>query len=59
MRRAFDHLGLPDYPLPSYEILNTEPYPQLGGHLQDRLKRFYAPHNKRLENLLQQEFQWS
>ena len=53
MNRVWAHLGLPPYPVNDAEAKNTRSYDTMDEHIKTYLRAFYAPHNRKLNTLLQ------
>jgi hypothetical protein len=56
--RAFEFLGLPPYDSPSYDVAGARPHPNLDHELRRRLSEHFAPHNRRLDELLGTHLGW-
>ena len=57
--RVYAHLGLPDHRLASYDIHYKGDYEKkVDPRLRERLARFFAPHNARLEEILGRRLPW-
>lgn len=57
--RVYAHLGLPDHQLANYEVHLQGSYEKgLPSRLRERLMRFFAPHNARLEEMIGRRLQW-
>ncbi len=53
------HLGLPPWmPELTPQKTNTAPYPEMNPETRQRLVDYFAPHNRRLYDLLGREFSW-
>jgi hypothetical protein len=59
MRRAFAYLDLEPRIAPSYKQYIPGSYSRLDPALRERLTEFYAPHNRRLAELLGRELPWA
>ena len=55
--RALVHLDLPLYKVEDESAKNTRNYDPIKPEMEQMLKRFYKPHNERMETLLGDE--WS
>ena len=58
MKKVFEHLNLPYYKVEDESAKNTRSYNEMTLKTEYMLRRFYAPHNARLERLLSDE-EWS
>jgi len=58
MKKVFEHLNLPYYKVEDESAKNTRSYNEMTLKTEHMLRRFYAPHNARLERLLSDE-EWS
>jgi hypothetical protein len=67
MSRVFAHLGLPDCKIQDTAAKNTRAYKPLdsstdtnagGAEVKERLRRFYAPHNRLLMKILGRDLGW-
>ncbi len=58
LAKVHAHLGLPDHREAAYPVHLQGRYEKNRSPLQDRLARFFAPHNQRLEELLGQRLPW-
>jgi tetratricopeptide (TPR) repeat protein len=57
--RVFAHLGLPDHRLAQYEVHYKGDYDKrLAPRVRERLTRFFAPHNARLEEVIGRRLPW-
>lgn len=59
MRRVFDFLGLPDYPLSEYKRLNPGFYKPTDDSTRQLLSNYFQPYNQKLEEFLGMKFNWS
>lgn len=59
LSRVYAHLDLPDHQLDDYEVHLKGSYDRERSPLQERLARFFAPHNQRLFELLGRELPWT
>lgn len=55
---VYAHLDLPDHRLPEYEVHLPGSYSREASPVRERLSRFFAPHNRRLEDLLGRSLHW-
>lgn len=58
LNQTLDFLGLPPATAVSLEARNTRQYPSLAESTAARLRAEFAPHNRRLEQLLGRSFGW-
>jgi hypothetical protein len=56
--RALAFLGLPAHDLPRYEVAGARPHTDIDPELRRRLYEYFAPHNRRLWELLGRSFEW-
>lgn len=56
--RVFEFLGLPAWPLVDLGGKNIARYPEMPRNIRSNLIDYFAPHNKRLYDLLGTEFDW-
>ena len=56
--RAFEFLGLPRHELSGYDIAGARPHASLDPELRRRLSEHFAPHNRRLYELLGRHLGW-
>ncbi len=59
MKKVFTFLGLPDYRLPQYKKYNAGKYSSIDEQLYVRISEFFQPHNQRLEEYLNEKFNWN
>ncbi len=57
-RETLDFLGLERHDLDHYRAFNQKPYADLGLETRERLRRYFAEPNRRLEALLGRELGW-
>lgn len=58
-QQVFDFLELPECNISSFIHTNKGEYVSLDDSLRERLKRYFQPHNQRLEELLDMKFNWT
>jgi tetratricopeptide (TPR) repeat protein len=58
LSKVYAHLDLPDHRMEDYEVHLRGSYDREQTPIQDRLSRFFAPHNRRLEDLLGRQLHW-
>jgi hypothetical protein len=59
MARVYGHLGLPNHRLAQYDIHYKGEYEKaLAPQVRERMVRFFAPHNARLEETIGRRLQW-
>ncbi|MCR9243662.1 MAG: sulfotransferase domain-containing protein [bacterium] len=59
LTRVYDYLELPDHQLDNYEVHLKGDYDKSKQDpVRERLKRFFAPHNERLEELMGRKLDW-
>lgn len=58
LSETFAFLGVPDCPCDRYPKHNARQYPAAERAVRDRLREFYAPHNRDLADLLGRSFRW-
>ena len=59
LTKVFQFLGLPDHRLAKYDVHLQGNYEKKADDpMRERLKRFFAPHNERLEQLLGRQLDW-
>ena len=59
MARVYAHLGVPDHRLAQYDVHYKGNYEKtLAPRVRERLARFFAPHNARLEEMIGRRLQW-
>ena len=58
MKRVFQFLELPEVINNQYQKFNTGSYPPLEESIRQELAEFFYPHNKKLEEYLQIQFNW-
>lgn len=56
--RVLDFLGLPSYELSNYCSYNSGRYPQIEPSVYSQLRDYFYPHNQRLQDFLNLEFDW-
>ncbi len=58
--QAFEFLGLPPHPIDSGRVHNkTKSKTEVDDETRERMAKFFAPYNRRLEQLLGRQFEWS
>jgi tetratricopeptide (TPR) repeat protein len=58
LKRTYDFLNLPDYPLPEYRNFNPNSYPPISSDIRRQLVEFFRPYNQQLEEYLGMKFNW-
>ncbi len=58
VRQCFDFLSLSDYPLEKYKALAQGGYAPPDASIRESLRDYFRPYNRRLEDLLQMDFDW-
>jgi tetratricopeptide (TPR) repeat protein len=59
MATVYRHVGLPDHPLARYDVHYKGDYEKgLAPRIRERLARFFAPHNARLEEMIGRRLRW-
>ncbi len=58
MKRVLRFLGLPGHDFGEFRRYNVSHYPEIDDALRSRLNEFYEPHNKRLYDLIGEDFGW-
>lgn len=53
VKQAFDFLGLPNHELSAYKRHKVGHYPEIPEQIRHKLEDFFAPHNQRLDLLLE------
>ncbi|WP_155839077.1 tetratricopeptide repeat-containing sulfotransferase family protein [Limnospira platensis] len=56
--QVLDFLGLPSYELSNYCSYNSGRYPQIEPSVYSQLRDYFYPHNQRLQDFLNLEFDW-
>ena len=59
MTKVFAFLGLPEHQSKHYKKYNAGLYVPIEANLRQTLTAFFKPHNQKLEQLLNQSFDWS
>lgn len=57
--QVYRHLDLPNHPMETYEVHLKGSYERKRDALHERLARFFAPHNARLEEMLGKRLGWT
>jgi Sulfotransferase family len=55
MNQVWDHLGLPQYTVVDESAKNSRSYPPMSSETKLYLERFYAPHNRKLKEVIEVE----
>ena len=58
MQQVFEFLDLPNIQNNHYQKYNVGAYPQVKDDIREQLTKFFTPHNQRLEEYLQMDFNW-
>ncbi len=58
MKQVFEFLGLPEHQLPEYRKLNPGSYSPISDGMRQKLSAYFQPHNQRLEEDLEIQFNW-
>jgi hypothetical protein len=58
LNATLDHLGLPPAAAVRLEARNTRQYPPMADEAAGRLREYFAPHNRRLEELIGRPMGW-
>ena len=58
MTQVFRFLEIPEVINQKYQKLNIGSYPPLDEGMRQKLNEFFCPHNKKLEEYLQRQFNW-
>ncbi|GCE93222.1 TPR domain protein [Arthrospira platensis NIES-46] len=56
--QVLDFLGLPSYELSNYCSYNSGRYPQIEPSVYSQLRDYFYPHNQRLQDFLNLQFDW-
>jgi tetratricopeptide (TPR) repeat protein len=59
MKQVFDFLGLSEFQDSKYHKCNVGYYPPIEIELRQKLIDFFYPHNRKLEEYLEREFNWN
>jgi hypothetical protein len=57
--RIYDHIGLPPYEPEPVAVKNAGPRAKLAPETEQKLRRFFAPHNEALFELIGERFDWA
>ena len=58
MDRVLGFLGLPGHDFGEFRRYNVSHHPEIDGDLRSRLKESFEPHNRRLYDLIGEDFGW-
>jgi hypothetical protein len=56
--RVLDHLGLPDFQLENFKIINLGRYEEMDSRTENKLKEYFTPYNYELYEFLGTNFGW-
>ena len=59
LSKVYKHLGLPDHQLDNYEVHLKGNYERKDEPIRERLAKFFAPHNAKLEEMLGRKLDWT
>jgi hypothetical protein len=59
LTKVYKHLGLPDHQLDNYEVHLKGNYERKDEPIRERLAKFFAPHNAKLEEMLGRKLDWT
>jgi hypothetical protein len=59
LKRVSQFLALPDDWPDHYQAYNAASYPPMPGDLKSKLEAFYLPHNRRLYQIIGEDYQWN
>lgn len=58
LANVFDYLDLPAHTLPEYKKYKLGKYSPISSSMEERLRDFFRPHTRALEELLNRQFSW-